>query len=258
MSTTIKTGWLQDNNGEKIAPRTLSSQVQTNDGMLLEDKLAEIYVNKEEIIDVEHGGTGANNASDARANIGAAPAGFGLGNTGVYLDDFNAMVWSGFYYTDANTKNRMQFCPDLGAVLVVNGNKVGRQYKLLLGKNYEVGLLCIYYTNDYGSTWTVEWINPPMVDGVEYRTTERFLGQPVYTILRRIGGFTGNGTCTLGSTGYHAVVRVCATASYGGVLLKVDDSKVKTIQHSTGYVYVQVSMGSETCTDCYVQMWYTK
>ena len=27
-----------------------------------------------------------------------------------------------------------------------------------------------------------EWINPPMVTGTEYRTTERYLGKPVYTM----------------------------------------------------------------------------
>jgi hypothetical protein len=39
MSTTVKTGWLNDKNGEKFAPKTLISQVQDNDGVLLEDKL---------------------------------------------------------------------------------------------------------------------------------------------------------------------------------------------------------------------------
>ena len=39
MSTTVKTGWLKDKNGEKFAPKTLSSQVVTNDGTILEDKL---------------------------------------------------------------------------------------------------------------------------------------------------------------------------------------------------------------------------
>lgn len=36
---TIKTGWLKDKQGNKFAPKTLLSQVQTNDGTLLEDKL---------------------------------------------------------------------------------------------------------------------------------------------------------------------------------------------------------------------------
>jgi hypothetical protein len=39
MSTTVKTGWLKDKNGDKFAPKTLLSQVQTNDGTPLEDKL---------------------------------------------------------------------------------------------------------------------------------------------------------------------------------------------------------------------------
>ena len=39
MSTTVKTGWLHDKNGDKFAPKTLISQVQTNDGSLLEDKI---------------------------------------------------------------------------------------------------------------------------------------------------------------------------------------------------------------------------
>ena len=39
MSDIIKTGWLEDNDGNKFAPKTLSSQVVTPDGTLLEDKI---------------------------------------------------------------------------------------------------------------------------------------------------------------------------------------------------------------------------
>lgn len=39
MATTIKTGWLNNESGDKFAPKTLTSQVQTNDGVLLEDKI---------------------------------------------------------------------------------------------------------------------------------------------------------------------------------------------------------------------------
>jgi hypothetical protein len=42
MSTTVKTGWLKDENGDKFAPRTLTSQVQTNDGILLDDKIQKL------------------------------------------------------------------------------------------------------------------------------------------------------------------------------------------------------------------------
>lgn len=39
MSTPVSTGWIKDSNGEKFAPKTLTSQVQTSDGILLEDKI---------------------------------------------------------------------------------------------------------------------------------------------------------------------------------------------------------------------------
>lgn len=43
---------------------------------------------------------------------------------------------------------------------------------------------CNYVLN--GST--VEWVNPPMLPGVEYRTTERYLGKPVYVQAVSVGG----------------------------------------------------------------------
>jgi hypothetical protein len=46
MSTTIKTGWLNDKNGDKFAPKTLISQIQTSDGTLLEKVLEDTYATK--------------------------------------------------------------------------------------------------------------------------------------------------------------------------------------------------------------------
>lgn len=47
MSTTVNIGWLKDNNGEKFAPKTLSSQVITVDGVTLESKINEKIENLE-------------------------------------------------------------------------------------------------------------------------------------------------------------------------------------------------------------------
>ena len=41
MATTINVGWLNDKNGDKFAPKTLSSQVITSEGITLENKIAE-------------------------------------------------------------------------------------------------------------------------------------------------------------------------------------------------------------------------
>jgi hypothetical protein len=52
MSTTVKTGWLNDKNGDKFAPKTLTSQVQTSDGILIEDKIqTDLDTVKQEIFD---------------------------------------------------------------------------------------------------------------------------------------------------------------------------------------------------------------
>lgn len=40
---------------------------------------------------------------------------------------------------------------------------------------------------------TKEWLNPPMSIGVEYRTTERYNGQPVYAKLVNVGTLPNNG-----------------------------------------------------------------
>lgn len=49
---------------------------------------------------------------------------------------------------------------------------------------------CNYVLN--GST--VEWVNPPMNFGVEYRTTERYMGKPVYVKVVNCGDFVADKT----------------------------------------------------------------
>lgn len=49
-----------------------------------------------------------------------------------------------------------------------------------------------YFLNSVWSPW--EYINPRMEIGVEYRTTERYLGKPVYVKLVNCGALPNNGT----------------------------------------------------------------
>lgn len=52
---------------------------------------------------------------------------------------------------------------------------------------------CYYRTVD-GVT---EWVNPPMMLGVEYRTTERYLGEPVYVKAVDFGNAVADGDITV-------------------------------------------------------------
>ena len=58
-------------------------------------------------------------------------------------------------------------------------------YGFISGSTYN-GTTVVYrvYANGAWAEW--EWVNPPMVMGVEYRTTERYCGKAVYTAV--IGG----------------------------------------------------------------------
>ena len=50
---------------------------------------------------------------------------------------------------------------------------------------------------DVWNSW--EWINPPMLLGTEYRTTERYLGKPVYAKLVDLGEGTNGKTVNVGT-----------------------------------------------------------
>lgn len=56
---------------------------------------------------------------------------------------------------------------------------------------------CYYVLN--GSN--VEWVNPPLALGVEYRTTERYLGKPVYIRLEEVAALPNNTILTVSNVG---------------------------------------------------------
>ena len=60
---------------------------------------------------------------------------------------------------------------------------------------------CYYVLN--GST--VEWVNPPMYIGVEYRTTERYDGKPVYVKLVDCGVMANNKNVSIVTASYRAI-----------------------------------------------------
>ena len=82
---------------------------------------------------------------------------------------------------------------------------------------------CYYRTVD----GVKEWINPPMVAGVEYRTTERRRGSVVYTKLVEFGTFPNNNTASL-NIGV-AGTNICSV-------------KASTFSHSNGE-YQPLNMG---------------
>lgn len=119
--------------------------------------------------------------TQARANIAAAPDGFGLGNGRVTLtasDDLDNVTGNGWYswgsLTPANAPALINVysIPAYCAMFMIDSSQI------VVSSN-DRNNMAIRTKNIAG--WTPwEYINPPLKPGVEYRTTERYLGKPVY------------------------------------------------------------------------------
>lgn len=138
----------------------------------------------------------AEQQAQARENINAAPGGFGLGSAYTnYIADFNACIKNGWYKAYSNSLNSPSiggWDARYGALLVSTRDSV--IYHVYYVDRYSVMYTLERYSNDGGTTWSEwEYLNPPMELGVEYRTTERYLGKPVYVKLINCGNLP-NGT----------------------------------------------------------------
>lgn len=90
-------------------------------------------------------------------------------NTAVALSD-NGIAWNDF----------------IGVIQTVTGTDVTEKAKEIVGEKDKLdGIESTDYSECYYRTIgdVKEWINPPIIIGVEYRTTERYLGKPVYVKL---------------------------------------------------------------------------
>ena len=124
----------------------------------------------------------------ARKNIAAAPSGFGWGEELPQLASTAAEV-------DAITANSIVRYANDSTNLVDGDSGSYTRYAIVV--TYTVNatdkaqdVYCygggghgdvMLHRGRYGNTWLPwEWVNPPMQLGVEFRTTERYLGKPVY------------------------------------------------------------------------------
>lgn len=169
-----------------------------------------------------------------------APAGYGLGVMAISLrtiSDANDATNTGWYKTGSSTANALQ---DSG-ILRVEARENGyiKQTEIRASTGDERTRTCI------GGTWGEwEWVNPPMVVGVEYRTAERWKGKPVYAKAVDLGTLparSGLKSVLIGG-GASAIVSVTGTTSGGsaipyqyGLLRLIDITATKTQVHvSTG------------------------
>lgn len=138
--------------------------------------------------------------AQARTNVNAAPGGFGLGQENmVAINDCNNAVLSGWYTTDNITANTPAEDTNSGVLCVSRryDNRIYQEFHAISGGQYSAGTASriSYGDNHTAPQWGPwEWANPPMQLGVEYRTTERHLGEPVYVQVVDFGQLPNNST----------------------------------------------------------------
>jgi hypothetical protein len=179
-------------------------------------------VKTSDIIPLTKGGTGATSASDARTNlgitsgttlpssgsdgqiflqtgegsyvdrIGAAPAGYGLGvkPTKVDWSTVNSLVLPGWYRFEQTNGITAGGVTVTYAHLRVDGYNENLSRQTLYPIGLSGNVLTRILVNGTWQEW--EWENPPMAMNVEYRTTERLEGKPVYVKYINYGFYTGN------------------------------------------------------------------
>lgn len=123
------------------------------------------------------------------------------------------------------------------------------------------GKLPAVNTDDLGATAEpYEWDNPPMALGVEYRTTERYLGKPVYKQLVNCGYTpdTAQTTVTLEDTTIRIFEVTGRTTDGNTIPIQRDTAKLMTIHGSGNNIVITNNASSYSKQVAYAKISYTK
>lgn len=103
-----------------------------------------------------------------------------------------------------------------------------------------------------------EWINPPMVIGVEYRTTERFLGKPVYTKMVDCGGAEDEKTTAHNVPAGCSIIRFVGTLGYMPLPIDWSTSYKAYVSVTSEKIKIKIGTDDYKNRQVYVQLFYTK
>lgn len=191
--------------------------------------------------------------------VGAAPAGFGLGGNVVDVSSANDITATGWYRSDSNTPNTYWWY----IMHIQHWSGDAEQIAFSYNDPTKPMTIRVKLDNVWGE-W--EYINPPMVAGVEYRTTERFNKKVVYAQLVNFGALPNNTSKTVaymssGSTGAISLIGMLSdgVAISAGVNKDLNQSSSSTITlNNTKYNVVIKTDADFSSLSAYVLVKYTK
>ena len=123
-------------------------------------------------------------------------------------------------------------------------------------------LATVYERQYYGGKWVVPWecVNPPMYEGVEYRTKERYNGKAVYTKLVDLGTLP-NATRKQVAHGASStrMLRCCGQMSNGVSIPFHYDNTTNWIEiYASGQEIVVLTGNDQSARTAFAQIWYLK
>lgn len=182
-----------------------------------------------------------------------APSGYGLGETSMppvpeNPENIDKTGWYAFLTNYGHTGAPMQYgvieavCMNTQAILTAYPN--GNDTIIVKKKHWSV----------WGE-W--EWVNPPMLPGEEYRTTERYMSKPVYVKLVDCKGMPGTSSKTIAHHDAGVVERIISAHGQAGNG-RVFPCKGMDIETSLTDIVIHAENDTMKDSEGYVLLKYTK
>lgn len=204
-------------------------------------------------------GKAADAASVGAALAGKAPAGYGLGGSAKMLtsaDNLDNITENG-WYAWSDIPQGFSYGGCIMHVYNMDKNWLVQEITNLVASP---GSKIIRQRLD-GVWQPVEWVNPPMTPGVEYRTTERWNGKVVYVKAVNAGVLTNGAYVNFTEANLYGGIRACATVEgyvapfYSGGALVFAASAEPSAEGVRVAFYSNGWFDGKNVTVC---LWYTK
>lgn len=202
------------------------------------------------------------------AEIGAAPSGY-VDERGQYTDYTSALAQIKSVY--ASMGDRTKRCLFIDILNLDSTNFPTGSYFVEIYREWENYGTIVFTSSTYikiviriaGSWGDFCYENPPMVVGVEYRTTERWNGKPVWTSLTKISGLpnVAYGQYNLAATNCDNVIR--KHTSYeradGATFLNIlEAGDIYVSSYGNPYIVFNRTTSDLSNMTAYVTLFYTK
>lgn len=201
-------------------------------------------------------------------DIGAAPGDYGLGGVSKQLtsaDDLNNIKANGWYQWNDNDKPKN--VPTGANTSYLSAMRVTVCGGACLQEIFDVSDSsvrgCSVQRTIYGGlVYEWEWVNPPMIADTEYRTIERYKGNPVYTMLVDFGTLPSNSYRDEEFTNVSVTaIRIECIGNYTGEHTYADLAAVafvSNVQVMNRKIRITTNVDGASKWNAMVRVWYTK